>query len=110
MLLAIGLIPGVLTSLVNSAEADKGFTYSLFDGTSLAGWTVENDCAATVKDGEILLQSGNGWLRSDHIYSDFKLHVEWKALQLAKYDAGIYLRTIPGGKPFPKRGYQVNGQ
>ena len=56
----------------------------------------------------MLLKDGNGWLRSNHVYADFKLHVEWKALKEDKYDAGIYLRAVPGGAPFPKRGYQAN--
>ena len=91
-----------------AADAPTGFEKSLFDGQSLAGWTVENGCKATIKDGLLLLEEGNGWLRSDHTYSDFVMHVEWKALQEVKYDAGIYIRTANGGAPFPKSSYQVN--
>jgi len=87
-----------------------GHSYSLFDGRTLDGWNIENDCRVAVQDGMMVLESGNGWLRSDHQYGDFRLHVEWQALQAEKYDAGIYLRTLPGGDPFPKRGYQVNLQ
>lgn len=36
------------------------------------------------------------------------MHVEWKALQAEKYDAGIYIRTPRGGSPFPKEGTQIN--
>ncbi|MCH7987625.1 MAG: DUF1080 domain-containing protein [Planctomycetes bacterium] len=103
-----GLVIGGFAGIMQTVQAEEGFTYSLFDGKSLAGWTVENDCEATVDNGMILLKSGNGWLRSDHIYADFKLHLEWKTLKQNGYDAGIYLRTLPGGKPFPKQGYQVN--
>jgi len=56
----------------------------------------------------LLLKSGNGWLRSDLSYTDFVLKLEWKALQAEKYDAGIYIRTRPGGRPFPKQGHQIN--
>lgn len=85
-----------------------GHTKSIFDGTSLQGWSVENDCEADVVDGCLRLKAGDGWLRSHHSYRDFALHVEWKALQAKAYDAGIYIRTSPEGKPFPKNGYQVN--
>jgi hypothetical protein len=85
-----------------------GHTTQLFDGQSLDGWTVENDAKIEIQDGHLLLKDGNGWLRSHHVYTDFHLHVEWKALQAQAYDAGIYLRAHPGGKPFAKRGYQAN--
>lgn len=84
------------------------FTHSLFDGQSLDDWTIENGCEAAVEDGLLVLKAGNGWLRSDSVYRDFVLHVEWKALKAADYDAGIYIRTLPGGTPFPKNSYQVN--
>ena len=95
--------PASVTPAVNC-----GHTSSLFDGKSLDGWTVENEAKVEVQDGVLLLKDGNGWLRSNHIYADFQLHLEWKALKDEKYDAGIYLRAVPGGAPFPKRGYQAN--
>lgn len=98
----------ILLAWSQTATAAGGYAYSLFDGHTLNGWTAENGCKATVKNGEILLESGNGWLRSDQTYSDFMLHIEWKALQTQNYDAGIYLRAGGEGSPFPKRGYQAN--
>ena len=93
--------------LVSSAAA-AGFSYPLFDGKTLSGWTAENGCKAEVDDGEIHLLEGNGWLRSDHQYGDFLMHVEWRAEKASKYDAGIYIRTRVGGAPFPREGYQLN--
>ena len=84
------------------------FRRSLFDGATLNGWTVENDCEVDVADGCIRLKSGLGWLRSDYRLRDFELHVEWKALKTSEYDAGIYIRSSNTGKPFPDAGYQVN--
>lgn len=84
------------------------FEYSLFDGESLHGFSVEHDCTAVVKDGAILLESGDGWLRSHHQYRDFELRVEWKALKSEKYDAGIFFRAANKGKPFPRPSYQAN--
>lgn len=91
-----------------AADEPEGFSRSLFDGTSLYGWSCENDCDADVVDGCIRLKSGNGWLRSHHRYGDFELHVEWKALQAKSYDAGIFIRAGRDGAPFPKSGYQIN--
>ncbi len=98
----------ILVPAVAADAPGAGYTMSLFDGKSLHGWTVENDCEVAVEDGLLVLKAGNGWLRSDHTYANFKLHVEWKALQPEKYDAGIYIRTERGGKPFPKRSFQIN--
>lgn len=89
-------------------EEAAGVTRSLFDGVSLLGWSIENDCDVDVVDGCLRLKAGDGWLRSHHSYRDFDLHVEWKALQSANYDAGIYIRSAREGKPFPKPAYQVN--
>lgn len=107
-----------LSSSMFAADEPIGFEYSLFDGKSLAGWTVENTagepgtgknaCQIKVDDGTILMVAGNGWLRSDMSYSDFVLHVEWQALQTENWDAGIYIRTLYGGAPFPRKSYQLN--
>jgi hypothetical protein len=94
--------------LANAVPDPPGFTRALFDGRTLAGWTIEGDAEADVVDGCLRLKAGNGWLRSDAQYRDFRLHVEWQALQEEAYDAGIYLRTRAGGTPFPKEAYQVN--
>ena len=82
--------------------------HTLFDGESLHGWNLENQCKASARHGELLLEEGNGWLRSDLIYTDFSMHLEWKALKEHHYDAGIYIRTPAGGSPFPAHGYQIN--
>lgn len=85
-----------------------GHTSRLFDGKTLDGWVVENGAKVEIQDGNLLLKDGDGWLRSHHVYADFQLHVEWKALKAETYDAGIYLRAQPGGAPFPKKAYQAN--
>lgn len=90
------------------AEESKSFRHSLFDGSTLNGWTVENGCEVDVVDGCIRLKSGLGWLRHDSRLRDFELHLEWKSLQAAQYDAGIFVRSSRDGKPFPNSGYQVN--
>ncbi len=98
----------MLVGFARETFSQVGHRSSLFDGKTLNGWTAENGAVAEVKDGAILLKAGDGWLRSDHRYGDFKLHLEWKALKAESYDAGIYLRASREGKPFPKQGYQIN--
>lgn len=98
----------ILQYVESPLAAAEEFSYPLFDGKSLAGWTVENGCQASVADGVLKLEAGDGWLRSHYILSGFDLHVEWNALKQEQYDAGIYLRAGSEGSPFPKRGYQIN--
>ncbi len=90
------------------AAAGRGYTMPLFNGENLDGWNVTG-CEAIVKDGTILLQSGNGLVRTDHRYADFVLELEWKALKADKWDSGIYFRSElpPKGRPWPSR-YQAN--
>ena len=90
------------------AKAPPQATSILFDGQSLDGWTVEGDCQVAVEEGLLVLKEGNGWLRSDLMYRDFTLHVEWKGVKTADYDSGVYVRTLAGGAPFPSNSYQVN--
>lgn len=108
LLSVVASLSMTLGSRGSSGGEPAAFLKSLFDGVSLRGWSIENDCEADVVDGCIRLKSGDGWLRSHHSYRDFELHVEWKALQADAYDAGIYIRAVAEGKPGPKPAYQVN--
>ena len=70
----------VATSCSDSQKsAAKGV--SLFDGKTLAGWTVIG-CKAAVDNGEILIQEGNGVIQSEKQYANFVVEYEWKALKL----------------------------
>lgn len=97
-----------LTANAQDASTRGGHASCLFNGKSLDGWVVENGAKVEIQDGNLLLKDGDGWLRSHHVYADFQLHVEWKALKADTYDAGIYLRAQREGAPFPKKGYQAN--
>lgn len=105
------LVAAAMASLLASntrAAEPEGAKSSLFDGKTLHGWTVEGEAKAEVKDGQLRLVDGNGWLRSDLVYTDFVWHIEWKAVKEAEYDSGIYIRTQDGGLPFPKMSHQIN--
>jgi hypothetical protein len=81
---------------------------SLFDGKTLDGWIV-TECEAVVKDGTILLASGNGFVRSQQQYADFILELDWKALAADNWDSGVFFRAgLPvAPRPWPKQ-YQAN--
>jgi hypothetical protein len=92
------------------ADDPPGVRLPLFNGRDLAGWT-EINCRAGVEEGVLVIQDGDGLLRTDHRYDDFILELEWRARKSEKYDSGIYLRCEPpaAGEKFPKQ-YQVNLQ
>lgn len=87
-----------------------GSTMSLFNGENLDGWVVTG-CKAGVEQGLLVLQAGDGFVRSDHDYGDFILELEWRARKQADWDSGVYFRAeLPGeGKTWPAR-YQANLQ
>jgi hypothetical protein len=93
---------------LHEAGQKGGPWVSLFDGKTLAGWQVTG-CEAVVQDGAMLLKSGNGLVRTKHVYRDFVLEIEWKALKPDNWDSGVFFRSDdpPAGKPWPKT-YQAN--
>ncbi|QOV88259.1 3-keto-disaccharide hydrolase [Humisphaera borealis] len=74
------------------AGKDDGFV-SLFNGKDLAGWIVSN-CKAGVENGSLVIQEGNGLIRSEKLYGDFVLELEWKNRQAEKFDSGIFIRAV----------------
>ena len=104
-------IPLFLLSFVAAAAAAEeptGVRYKLFNGENLDGWRVTG-CQAGVEDGLLVIQEGDGLVRSDHQYRDFVLELDWRPRREEKWDSGIYIRSElpPEGKPWPKR-YQIN--
>ncbi len=81
---------------------------SLFDGRTLAGWTV-SDCNATVDNEEILLVNGNGLVQTVKTYGDFVLEWEWKPLKDKDWDSGVYFRydSVLPDHAWPEK-YQAN--
>ncbi|MBZ0255159.1 DUF1080 domain-containing protein, partial [bacterium] len=80
---------------------------SIFNGKDLSGWSGVNETDFGVTDGVMQLKSGMGWLRTDQVYEDFVLEFECKPL-VENYDSGMFFRSSLEGKPWPKRGFQVN--
>jgi len=97
----------VLCGAVMAADAG-GYQSSLFNGSDLDGWQVTG-CDAVVEDGLLVLQAGDGFVRTNERHGDFVLELDWRARWASKYDSGIYIRAdLPAeGKPWPSR-YQIN--
>jgi 3-keto-disaccharide hydrolase len=92
------------------ADDSAGCTMSLFNGENLDGWVVTG-CKAGVEDGLLVLQAGDGFVRTEQDYGDFVLELDWRARKPSDWDSGVYFRAElpPEGKPWPAR-YQVNLQ
>jgi hypothetical protein len=105
---ALTLLAGLgLITVGLGADAPAAKWESLFNGKDLTGWTRVHDVTFEVKDGNLRLVKGMGWLRTDKEYGDFILEFEWRALD-EKYDSGFFLRCGLDGKPWPTDGWQVN--
>jgi hypothetical protein len=99
----------MLAGCASAGPAPDVKPIELFDGKSLDGWDVLK-CEAEVKDGAILIKSGDGIVQTKEQYADYILEVEWKALNVGTfYDSGVYIRytEIPRNAPWPKN-YQLN--
>ena len=91
-----------------AAEDESGFMMDLFNGRDLDGWVVTG-CKAGVENGALVLQEGDGLVRSEHDYGDFIFEVDWRARKGEAWDSGVYFRAdLPAkGKAWPSR-YQAN--
>jgi hypothetical protein len=107
LLLATLLVSLLTPLLCNAAEPDPGKWQSLFNGQDLKGWAPVHDVTFEVKDGNLRLVKGMGWLRTEKEFKDFVLEFEWRALE-EQYDSGVFLRAGLEGKPWPKDGWQIN--
>lgn len=80
--------------------AEPGFA-PLFDGTSLAGWSVlprENgDGRWIVTDSVLTVEGRPGSLATDGQYGDFDLRLEWKIAPLG--NTGVFYRVPETGNP-----------
>jgi hypothetical protein len=90
-----------------AADAEAPAWQSLFNGQDLKGWVPVHDVTFEVKDGNLRLVKGTGWLRTEKQYKDFVLELEWRALE-EQYDSGIFLRAGLEGKPWPNDVWQLN--
>lgn len=93
-------VPAALDSLAG-AGAEDGFT-SLFDGNSLAGWTIREgpESAFYVDDGAIVVHHGSNfptWLASNRQYENFDLRFDF--FIKGWIDSALYLSAPEHGRP-----------
>jgi hypothetical protein len=108
------LILTMLIVLMSCSETKKDTTpwIDLFDGKTLNGWSkIGGDASYEVKDGTIVgtstLNTPNTFLRSDKIFGDFILELEYKVDP--KLNSGIQIRSnsIPSYYNGSVHGYQI---
>jgi len=105
---------GLAIILASCSQSKKDDTpwQEMFDGTTLNGWSVIGGKASyEVLDGAIVgtstLNTPNTFLRSDKIYGDFILELEYKVDP--KLNSGVQIRSnsIPSYRNGRVHGYQI---
>ena len=100
-LTAGSLLPAMVRALgAESLAIEPGFV-PLFDGTSLAGWSVQAGPASAfrVMDGSIVVDQGSNfptWLRSDKQYENFDFRCEF--FLRGWMNSGVYLHAPEHGR------------
>jgi len=74
---------------------------ALFDGRSLEGWTLIGDADITVEDGVIIGRAvygiPNSFLRTDHVYGDFDLTLDFNVD--GGFNSGVQFRSAQTVEP-----------
>lgn len=79
---------------------------TLFDGTSLDGWTEVGDANWQLTDGAVRADSGTGFLLSQSLYDDFDLELEFYVSPDA--NSGVFLRCSNPAEIGAATCYEVN--
>ncbi len=102
----------IILSSCNQTKKNTTPWVSLFDGKTLNGWSkIGGDATYEVKDGSIVgtstLNTPNTFLRSERIFGDFILELEYKVDP--KLNSGIQIRSnrIPEYNNGRVHGYQI---
>ncbi|MEM7415294.1 MAG: DUF1080 domain-containing protein [Gemmatimonadota bacterium] len=79
---------------------------TLFDGSSLDGWTAVGDANWELGDGAVTADSGAGFLVSAESYSDYELRIEFWVDEPA--NSGIYMRCADPERLTDRTCYEAN--
>ncbi|HJR70375.1 MAG TPA: DUF1080 domain-containing protein, partial [Gammaproteobacteria bacterium] len=79
---------------------------TLFDGTSLDGWTLEGDANWQIADGAVAADSGTGFLLTRVAYADFDLELEFWVTPDA--NSGVFIRCANPQEIGAATCYEVN--
>jgi hypothetical protein len=98
---------GCVPSSEPGADAATGATWrTLFDGTSLAGWTQVGDANWQLQDGAVAADSGTGFLLTAAPYADFDLDLEFWVTPDA--NSGVFIRCANPSEIGAATCYEVN--
>jgi hypothetical protein len=89
-----------------SAAATAGEWQTLFDGSSLEGWTLEGDANWQLVDGAVAADSGTGFLLTEASYADFDLDLEFWVSPDA--NSGVFIRCANPREIGAATCYEVN--
>jgi hypothetical protein len=100
-LAAAGAVPAAARILQGQAAGIEAGFVSLFDGRTLAGWSVQDGPATAfqVRDGAIVVDQGANfptWLRSDRQYENFDFRCEF--FLKGWMNSGVYLHAPEHGR------------
>lgn len=103
----LSLLLLVLVSACSSQAPVRDPFQALFDGASLAGWSVSGDVDWRVENGEIIASGpGDGFLLSDQEFQDFHLTLEFWVD--ADTNSGIFFRCDNRENIHPETCYEAN--
>jgi hypothetical protein len=104
---ALLVIAGIVLqcSPVALGQAAANWT-TLFDGTSLNGWSPIGDANWRLTDGVVQADKGTGFLVSKVSYGDFQLRVEF--WDTGDTNSGVFLRCSNPQQVSPATCYEVN--
>ena len=94
----------VIPSACQPAQGREGTT--LFDGSSLDGWTVLGDANWELADGAVSANDGSGFLVSEESYGDFELTLEFWVDEPA--NSGVFIRCSDPENVGAGNSYEVN--
>jgi len=105
--MAVAAVCGCAPSTEPGANATAGATWrTLFDGSSLAGWTQVGDANWQLQDGAIAADSGTGFLLTAASYADFDLDLEFWVTPDA--NSGVFIRCANPSEIGAATCYEVN--
>jgi len=89
-----------------AGPAAGGEWRTLFDGSSLTGWTQVGDANWQLKDGAVAADSGTGFLLTTESYADFDLDLEFWVTPDA--NSGVFIRCANPSEIGAATCYEVN--
>ena len=90
----------------SESAASAGEWRTLFDGSSLVGWTRVGDANWQLMDGAVAADSGTGFLLTSASYADFDLDLEFWVTPDA--NSGVFIRCANPSEIGAATCYEVN--